>query len=55
MQNKQKTKDFEQDITDKRMVSIPKMKKAVDEEKQVKYQSMCTMSVFEQDIQVRLS
>ncbi|MDP6754668.1 MAG: hypothetical protein QF769_00955 [Candidatus Marinimicrobia bacterium] len=54
MQEKDKSREFEQDITDKRMVSIPQNNKINDDEQQTKYQSICPTTIFEQDIQVRL-
>ncbi len=53
MKEQQKTHVFEQDITDRRMVSNPKLNPMKAQERTVINRSMGTSEIFEQDIQVR--
>ncbi len=53
MKDQQKTQIFEQDITDRRMVSAPKLNRMKAQERPNNNRSMSRVEIFEQDIQVR--
>jgi len=53
MKDQQKTQIFEQDITDRRMVSAPKLDQMKDRERPTNNRSKGATEFFEQDIQVR--
>ena len=54
MKDQQRTHIFEQDITDRRMVSTPKLNQMKAQDRPTINRSMSTSEIFEQDIQVSL-
>ncbi|MDP6611870.1 MAG: hypothetical protein QF823_06180 [Candidatus Marinimicrobia bacterium] len=53
MKNQQRTQIFEQDLTDRKMVSSPKLNQIKAQRRSTNNRSMSTSEIFEQDIQVR--